>query len=401
MLTHTADPALNTAELQRRVNALRQRDNVTNWFYLAREYLLFGTVIGLACAFYHYRAGWGLGWGWNVPVTCLAALLVGVAQHRLITLAHEASHYVLFRSPLLNEVASDWLCMFPILTVTHNYRLLHFAHHLYVNDPERDPDVTFMRASGHCIRFPAERRALWQGVVKQVLWVPGLVHYMVARARQTVVGSGGPQPAGRKRSKLLVAVGGLYLLSVFVAVNVLAARGDPWLLGLVPAGMLAAVLLFFALLPERLYPQTNVKPAVTPRWRTLSRLTYSTLLFSALGWLTYRTGDLWALYYLALWVMPLGTIFPFLMILREEVQHGSAGRERFSHSRLFRGNPLVRYAVFPLGMDYHLPHHLFPMVPHYRLKELHALLAGTEPYGERAPVVEGYLFPRQGDRHDR
>ncbi len=400
MLIETTGPALNTAELHRRVNALRHTDNVTNWFYLAREYLCFGTVIGLACAFYHYRAGWGFAWGWNVPVTCLAALLIGVSQHRLIILAHEASHYALFRNRLLNELASDWLCMFPILSVTHNYRLQHFAHHQHVNDPERDPDMAFMRASGHRFHFPAERRALWRGAVRQFLWVPGLVRYMLTRARYTV-GAGGPNPAGGKRSKLLVVVGGLYLFSLFVAVNVLAALGDPWLLVLVPAGMLAAVLLFYALLPERIYPQMSVKPAVTPRWWTFSRVTYSTVLFSALGWLTYRTGEPWALYYLALWVVPLGTVFPLLMIVREEVQHGEAGRERFTHSRMFRGNPLVRYAVFPLGMDYHLPHHLFPMVPHYRLRELHALLAETEPYGGQAPVVEGYLFPRRGDGHDR
>jgi fatty acid desaturase len=399
MTSHAASPALNTAELQRRVSALRQMDNRTNWFYLVREYLFFGTVIGLAITFYHFRAGWGLGWGWNMPVTCLAVLLVGVAQHRLITLAHEASHYALFRNRLLNEVASDWLCMFPILSATHNYRLQHFAHHQYVNDPARDPDLKFMQAGGHRFRFPAGGRALWRGLVRQFLWVPGQVRYLLTRARHSVVtGAGGPSPGGRKGSRVLVVVGGLYLLSLFVAVNVLAVRGDPWLLGLVPAGMLALVLLFYALLPGHLYPQTSIKPAVTPRWRTCARMIYSTLLFAALGWLTYLTGAPWALYYLVLWVVPLVTVFPFLMIVREEVQHGDAGRERFSHSRLFQGNALVRFAVFPLGMDYHLPHHLFPMVPHYRLRELHALLTETEPYGARAPVVVGYLFARQSQR---
>jgi fatty acid desaturase len=222
---------------------------------------------------------------------------------------------------------------------------------------------------------------------------------MLTRARHTV-GAAGLGRTGGKRSKLLVVVGGSYLLSLAITVNVLAFLGDPWPLGLIPAGMLAAVLLFYALVPARLYPESDVKPVVTPRWWTFSRVSYSTVLLSTLGWLTYWTGHPWTLYYLALWVVPLATVFPLLMIVREEVQHGNAGRERFSHSRLFRGNPLLRFAVFPLGMNYHLPHHLFPLVPHYRLKELHALLAGTEPYGTQAPVVEGYLFTRREGRPD-
>src|SRR4051794_16843779 len=93
---------LNDHDLIRRVNALRRTDNWTNWFYLAREYLFLGAVVGLTIAFYQGREGWGLSWLWNVPVTLLAVVLVGAGQHRLTTLAHEASHYMLFRNRLLN-----------------------------------------------------------------------------------------------------------------------------------------------------------------------------------------------------------------------------------------------------------------------------------------------------------
>ena len=30
----------------------------------------------------------------------------------------------------------------------------------------------------------------------------------------------------------------------------------------------------------------------------------------------------------------------------------------------------IRFAVFPMGQDYHLPHHMFCTVPHYRLRDL-------------------------------
>jgi fatty acid desaturase len=51
-------------------------------------------------------------------------------------------------------------------------------------------------------------------------------------------------------------------------------------------------------------------------------------------------------------------------------------------------------------MDYHLPHHLFPLVPHYRLPELHALLMEHNPeYRAHCTVVEGYFFHRRPPEH--
>jgi fatty acid desaturase len=127
-------------------------------------------------------------------------------------------------------------------------------------------------------------------------------------------------------------------------------------------------------------------------------MTYATGLFTSLAWLTHYTGRPWALYYLVLWALPLATSFAYLMILREAVQHGDLGQERFAHTRNFQGNPLIRWAVFPLGMNYHMPHHCFPMVPHYRLKGLHRLLLEAESYAERVIVVEGRLVPGSSGR---
>ena len=68
-------------------------------------------------------------------------ILVGAGQHQLTGLAHEASHHILFKNRLCNDLASDWLCMFPLFGSTQHYRLQHIAHHQFVNDPDRDPDV--------------------------------------------------------------------------------------------------------------------------------------------------------------------------------------------------------------------------------------------------------------------
>jgi fatty acid desaturase len=56
---------------------------------------------------------------------------------------------------------------------------------------------------------------------------------------------------------------------------------------------------------------------------------------------------------------------------------------------------LINFAVFPIGQDYHLPHHLFASVPHYRLRRLHEALLEYAEYRAQAVVVEGYFLPRE------
>jgi fatty acid desaturase len=92
-------------------------------------------------------------------------------------------------------------------------------------------------------------------------------------------------------------------------------------------------------------------------------------------------------------LVPLFTSFAFFMILRQVVQHGNGGRGWLTNTRTFLVGSLIRFAVFPMGQDYHLPHHLYATVPHYRLKKLHAALMEFAEYREQAVVVEGYFAP--------
>jgi fatty acid desaturase len=400
LATTSAAPSfqeLNSPQMQRRVNDLRTINNITNWFYLAREWFLLGLVLALTIAFYDWRESWGLAWLWNVPVTFVAVVLIGACQHRLTNLAHEASHYMLFRNRLLNELVSDWFCMFPMLSCTHHYRLQHLAHHQYVNDPEKDPDVFQMSESGHRYDFPMSRgRFVWECVIKQLLWFPKLIRYIRVRAKYNATGGGkGPYQTKGPRSKVLVLVGIGYLLGLIGTLGGLVWHGDPLLLAVVPAGLLAGILTFYFLVPDRLYLQSLVKSDIPARYMTLMRMTFFTVQFTAIAWLTYLTERPWWLYYFMLWLVPLVTTFSFFMIMRQIVQHGNAGSDRLTNTRIFRVNRLIQLAVFPLGMDWHLPHHLFPMVPHYRLKELHELLLETESYRKQAVVVEGYFLHRE------
>jgi fatty acid desaturase len=105
------------------------------------------------------------------------------------------------------------------------------------------------------------------------------------------------------------------------------------------------------------------------------------------------TGSPYVGYYVLLWLVPLFTSFAFFMILRQVVQHGNGGRGWLTNSRTFLVAPAIRFAVFPMGQDYHLPHHLYATIPHYRLRKLHDLLMQYPEYREEAVVVEGYFRP--------
>jgi fatty acid desaturase len=115
------------------------------------------------------------------------------------------------------------------------------------------------------------------------------------------------------------------------------------------------------------------------------------LLYGALTLTCYLTGaPAWG-YFGLLWILPLFTTFPLFMIAREWVQHGNADRGRLTNSRVFFVNPIVNWLVFPWGMEYHLPHHIYCSVPHYKLKDLHEVLLNDPDYREKGVVVHGVL----------
>jgi fatty acid desaturase len=393
--------SLKDAELKEQLQHLRRTDNVTNWYYILRTYLYFVVVIGGAVWFDLYRGSTGWSWWWDVPVAMLAILLVGAGQHQLSGLAHEGVHHILFRNRYLNDLASDLLCMFPIFSSTHHYRLQHLAHHQFVNDPVRDPDISQLQTSGHWLPFPLTKRQFVMYLLKQ-LWIPNLIRFLRIRAAYNATGTD-KNPylrKGWKPSKLAIRVGVLYLLLQVAVLTTLVHLGDPLWLAIVPAILWAAVCAFYLLLPASKYHQSRVHPVIPLRIASLLRISYITAVFCVLAWTTLLTGYWAAAYYAVLWVIPLFTSFSFFMILRQWVQHGNADRGFLTNTRIFFVTHAIHFSVFPIGQDYHLPHHLFASVPHYRLRHLHEFLLDYPEYREHALEVHGYfLSPEQPQIH--
>jgi fatty acid desaturase len=394
---HTLEDAraLNDPDLLRQVNRLRKTDNITNWWYLVREYLLLAMIIGGTIGFYYILIDLQLSLAWSLPVTLACIIAVGAGQHRLATLTHEAAHYMLFRNRLLNELVSEWFCMFPLLGTTHSYRVQHLGHHQFPNDPERDPDWAQLRLSGHRFQFPMTRgQFLWHCVLKQLLWPPYLIQYVLVRASFKVdQGDHTPYRMNRRQAPILAWIRLGLTLAILCTTVVLAWSENRLLLALVPSGVWLGGIGLLALAPEAWFEDYAIKSDIPMRWTACLRLTFIWLLAAALAWATLLTGMPWWLFYLMLWVVPLGSSFALFMVLRQLVQHGNADQERFTNTRVFLVNPLLSMAVFPIGNDYHLPHHLFPMVPHYNLRELHRLLMDRAVYQREAVLVKGYFIP--------
>ena len=175
-------------EFKKRLQDLRQTDNYHNWYYLLRTYALLLATIGGAVWFYQATRAGGLSLIWNVPVFCVAIVIVGALQHHLANLAHEAVHHTLFKNRYLNDMVSEWLCSFPMFSSTFHYGLHHLAHHQFVNDPVRDPDISQLQKSGHRLSFPIVRDEFLDVLFRQ-LWVPNLIRYSMARAEYDSLGT--------------------------------------------------------------------------------------------------------------------------------------------------------------------------------------------------------------------
>jgi fatty acid desaturase len=384
MVTTRQRPTFEDQALQRDIMRLRQVDNYTNLLYLAMEYASLAIVIGSAVVFSEYRASWGIAWSWNIPVFAVAIVLIGGIQHRLAGLGHESSHYSFMKNRVLNDLVPDLFCMFPLMTTIHFYRLFHMGHHQFTNDPERDPDLLNLGHGKRANEFPMTPQKFIAVVYFCFVTAPiRFLAYQWAYVQVNTLGQGksvyveGTTGADRKFSWLPrpgTALAFVYLFGFMAFTRYLTNSGRASLLA--PAAGLGIVLstAIVRLVPDRWIFQSPFRQAYSSRFAGTARLTFYTVLITALAHLRFATHGASAIYPVLLWLVPINSSFMFFMFLRDVYQHSNADDGRLTNSRVFFTDPFTRWAVLIYGQDMHIPHHLFPAVPHYRLRELHAIL---------------------------
>jgi fatty acid desaturase len=398
MAASAARPTFEDAELQRQIKQLRQVDNHTNLVYLAIEYVSLFAVLGGAVGFAEYRGQWGLAWSWNIPVFATAIVLIGGLQHRLAGLGHESSHYSFMRNRFLNDLIPDVLCMFPIMTTIHFYRLFHLGHHQFTNDAERDPDLLNLGHGKRAGDFPMSRKRFIMRVYFAFVVAPlRFLNYQWAYFKVNTLGLGRnvymdrafENESARGGIRLATVLGIGYIAGLSAVLRYLTGSDRVDLL--IPAGLLGIALLAAVIrfLPDWAVYRSPLRQVYSTRFASVLRMSYYTVLLVALAHLRWSTGGRSAIYPVLLWFVPLGTSFMFFMFLRDVYQHSNADAGRLTNSRVFFTDFFTRWAVFVYGQDLHIPHHLFPAVPHYRLGRLHELLK-EEHEVYRTQVVETY-----------
>lgn len=405
--TVTPRTRLDDRRLRQQIMRLRAVDNSTNLLCLAREYACLILVIGSAVAFAEYRDAWGLSWWWNVPTFALAIALIGGLQHRLAGLGHEASHFTFMKHRVLNDLIPDVFCMFPILTCVHFYRVFHMAHHQFTNDPERDPDLLNLGHGKRAFEFPMSRSRFVAKVYLCMVVAPlRFFQFQFAYVTVNSLGKGRSVYNGTERAgglgvlylpRLATVLGIAYVLVMIGLTRRLADLGQPgWI---VPSAFLgwAVAAMVAVTLPERFAFSSPFRQAYSCRTASVLRLGFYTAMAAGFAGMRWATGGHSAAYPLLLWFVPLVSSFPFFMLLRDVYQHSNADSGRLTNSRVFHVDRLTRWAVFVYGQDMHIPHHLFPAIPHYRLEELHEILRSTSD-DYRSLVVEchGTFHDRQG-----
>ena len=391
--------------LRAEIMGMRRVDNLTNLKYLAVDYVSLIATLGGAIAFAEFRAGWGLAWGWNVPVFALAVILVGALQHRLSGLAHEAAHHSLLRNRFANDLVADVFCMYPILATIHFYRLFHLAHHRYTNDPERDPDLVNLGAGKGVDDFPMSRlRTILAVYFRAILMPVSFARYGLEYIYINCLGKGGnvlmeKVPGGDAHTVLPrfgTILGLIYLALYNVALWRITATGRGEWLAIAAMAGLAILAIAIPALPAGAFFRSPFRQPYTPRVASFFRLGFYTLVFAALAHVRWATGGRSAIYPVVLWWLPLTTTFMFFMFLRDIYQHTNADDGRLTHSRVFHCDPFTRWAVFVHGQDMHVPHHLYPAIPHYRLQALHELLKESDrDYAEQVVECRG-TFANEG-----
>ena len=149
---------------------------------------------------------------------------------------------------------------------------------------------------------------------------------------------------------------------------------------------------------NRWAPGMNLFTPITPAYPLRARVLFVTVTIAIYAVLIY-TGLIWKA--LILWMVPALTVVNLTNRMRAMAEHIVVpGTHELNTTRTVIPNLLERLFICPLGINYHIEHHVFPSVPCYNVLKLHKLLMQDPWYRATAHLNRGYLNPRHGFLRD-
>ncbi len=140
-------------------------------------------------------------------------------------------------------------------------------------------------------------------------------------------------------------------------------------------------------------PWYHLRDPISPAFPLYARVLYvlnMAAAYAALGW-GFTNAPWETLKIILLFMIPGTTLVNFAMRLRATAEHiGADNREELRATRTVLPHWWERWIISPVGVNYHLEHHLFPSVPGPKLAELHRELMTDQEYRDRALVTQGY-----------
>ncbi|MFJ5309794.1 fatty acid desaturase [Streptomyces sp. NPDC088350] len=144
-------------------------------------------------------------------------------------------------------------------------------------------------------------------------------------------------------------------------------------------------------------------PAYRRRWKVTSTGT-GNLPFRPLVWAlvlaVVPAGLVWGSWWSALaaaglWLIGYGVALPVVRFLGESSEHVYTGSKTVFESTVSNLGLLQRFLIHPHGDGYHTAHHLWPGVPHHRIRKLHRSLVASDPEGYAAQLRHRTRFLSQ------
>lgn len=125
---------------------------------------------------------------------------------------------------------------------------------------------------------------------------------------------------------------------------------------------------------------------LSPRASRWLRRGYLLALVAVLTWFE------WWPEFLLLWMVPMFTVYPAVLFLREIAHHGNyPDNGDFTNSRVYEGKWLEREVFFPFSEQNHVLHHMFPAIPWHKLRAAHGVMLRYPPYRENVVVCNGFF----------